>query len=97
VGVAHKGFSAAEIVMHGRAAHGSRPAEGKDAILRMGRVLAKLEAEDRALQGQPATDPFVPDTTPIPASLRSEISRRMREQARMRSHAYRDEPQTADN
>jgi acetylornithine deacetylase len=54
VGVAHKGFSAAEIVMHGRAAHGSRPAEGEDAILRMGRVLAKLEAEDRALQGQPA-------------------------------------------
>ena len=54
VGVAHKGFSAAEIVMHGRAAHGSRPAEGRDAILRMGRVLAKLEAEDRRLQGQPA-------------------------------------------
>jgi acetylornithine deacetylase len=54
VGVAHKGFSAAEVVMHGRAAHGSRPAEGRDAILRMGRVLAKLEAEDRRLQGQPA-------------------------------------------
>jgi acetylornithine deacetylase len=54
VGVAHKGFSAAEIVMQGRAAHGSRPAEGRDAILRMGRVLAKLEAEDRRLQGQPA-------------------------------------------
>jgi acetylornithine deacetylase len=54
VGVAHKGFSAAEVVMHGRAAHGSRPAEGRDAILRMGRVLAKLEAEDRKLQGLPA-------------------------------------------
>jgi acetylornithine deacetylase len=54
VGVAHKGFSAAEVVMHGRAAHGSRPAEGRDAILRMGRVLAKLEAEDRRLQGQQA-------------------------------------------
>jgi acetylornithine deacetylase/succinyl-diaminopimelate desuccinylase-like protein len=52
VGVAHKGFSAAEIVMHGRAAHGSRPAEGRDAILRMGRVLTKLEAEDRALQAE---------------------------------------------
>ena len=37
VGVAHKGFSAADIVMHGRAAHGSRPADGRDAILRMGR------------------------------------------------------------
>jgi acetylornithine deacetylase len=53
VGVAHKGFSAAEIVMHGRAAHGSRPAEGRDAILRMGRVLARLEAEDQRLQAQP--------------------------------------------
>ena len=53
VGVAHKGFSAAEIVMHGRAAHGSRPAEGRDAILRMGRVLAALETHDRWLQKQP--------------------------------------------
>ena len=53
VGVAHKGFSAAEIVMHGRAAHGSRPADGRDAILRMGRVLAALETRDRWLQTQP--------------------------------------------
>ena len=51
IGVAHKGFSAAEIVVHGRAAHGSRPDEGRDAILRMGRVLAELEALDRRLQG----------------------------------------------
>jgi acetylornithine deacetylase len=53
VGIAHKGFSAAEIVMHGRAAHGSRPADGRDAILRMGRVLAALETRDRWLQAQP--------------------------------------------
>jgi acetylornithine deacetylase len=53
VGIAHKGFSAAEIVMHGRAAHGSRPADGRDAILRMGRVLAGLELRDRWLQAQP--------------------------------------------
>jgi acetylornithine deacetylase len=53
VGVAHKGFSAAEIVVHGRAAHGSRPADGIDAILHMGRVLARLEALDRSLQAQP--------------------------------------------
>jgi acetylornithine deacetylase len=58
VGVAHRGFSAAEIVMHGRAAHGSRPADGRDAILRMGRVLARLEARDRWLQAQPP-QPFV--------------------------------------
>ena len=39
VGVAHKGFAWAEIRTAGRAAHGSRPADGRDAILRMGRVL----------------------------------------------------------
>ena len=58
VGVAHKGFSAAEILMHGRAAHGSRPADGRDAILRMGRVLAALERHDRWLQAQPP-DPWL--------------------------------------
>jgi acetylornithine deacetylase len=49
IGTAHKGFSAAEVVVRGRAAHGSRPAEGRDAIVRMGRVLSRLEALDRAL------------------------------------------------
>ena len=48
--VGHKGFEWIEITVHGRAAHGSRPAEGQDAILRLGRVLARLEALDRALQ-----------------------------------------------
>ena len=42
--VAHKGFAWLEITTRGRAAHGSRPAEGRDAIMRMGRVLAALEA-----------------------------------------------------
>jgi acetylornithine deacetylase len=48
--ITHKGFAWIEITTHGRAAHGSRPAEGRDAILRMGRVLGRLEALDRALQ-----------------------------------------------
>jgi acetylornithine deacetylase/succinyl-diaminopimelate desuccinylase family protein len=48
--VGHKGFSWVEVEAGGRAAHGSRPREGRDAILRMGRVLARLEALDRALQ-----------------------------------------------
>lgn len=52
VGVAHKGFAWFEIETRGRAAHGSRPAEGRDAIMRMGRVLARLEAMDRELQGR---------------------------------------------
>lgn len=52
VSVGHKGFSWVEVVTRGRAAHGSRPREGRDAILRMGRVLARLEALDRELQAR---------------------------------------------
>jgi acetylornithine deacetylase len=50
VAVAHKGFEWVEIETEGRAAHGSRPRDGRDAILRMGRVLAELEILDRTLQ-----------------------------------------------
>ena len=53
VAVAHKGFAWVDIVVEGQAAHGSRPSEGRDAILRMGRVLARLEALDRGLQARP--------------------------------------------
>ena len=52
IAVAHKGFAWLRVVTHGRAAHGSRPAEGRDAIIRMGRVLARLETLDRTLQGR---------------------------------------------
>src|SRR5690348_1365790 len=41
--VAHKGYAWFEIVTHGRAAHGSLPAEGRDAIRMMGRVLVALD------------------------------------------------------
>ncbi len=51
--VAHKGFAWLEITVHGRAAHGSRPAEGRDAIMMMGRVLHLLEHRDKALQARP--------------------------------------------
>ena len=54
VAVAHKGFQWVEVQTRGRAAHGSRPREGRDAILRMGRVLHKLEALDRTLQKRAA-------------------------------------------
>jgi acetylornithine deacetylase len=50
VAVAHKGFEWVEVETEGRAAHGSRPRDGRDAILRMGRVLSELEALDRSLQ-----------------------------------------------
>jgi acetylornithine deacetylase len=41
--IAHKGFSWHEITTMGRAAHGSRPDLGVDAIMHMGRVLHRLE------------------------------------------------------
>jgi len=50
IAVGHKGFAWVEVEVHGKAAHGSRPQEGEDAILRMGRVLKHLEALDRDLQ-----------------------------------------------
>jgi acetylornithine deacetylase len=52
IAAAHKGFSWVEITTAGRAAHGSRPGEGRDAIFYMGRVLACLEALDRQLQSR---------------------------------------------
>ena len=53
VAVGHKGFAWIDVETFGRAAHGSRPRDGRDAILRMGRVLQRLEALDRALQAHP--------------------------------------------
>ena len=53
IGTGHKGFAWFEIETRGRAAHGSRPREGRDAIMRMGRVLHALEALDRRLQAKP--------------------------------------------
>jgi len=52
VAIGHKGFAWFEIVTAGRAAHGSRPKDGRDAILRMGRVLHELEQLDRQLQAR---------------------------------------------
>jgi acetylornithine deacetylase len=54
IAIAHKGFEWVEIETEGRAAHGSRPSDGRDAIRMMGRVLTELDALDRALQAQPA-------------------------------------------
>ncbi|MCY3413695.1 MAG: ArgE/DapE family deacylase [Candidatus Heimdallarchaeota archaeon] len=41
--VAHKGFTWTKISVFGRAAHGSLPDEGVDAIVKMGKVLVALE------------------------------------------------------
>jgi acetylornithine deacetylase len=53
VGIGHKGFAWIDVETTGRAAHGSRPREGRDAIMRMGRVLQRLERLDRELQSRP--------------------------------------------
>ena len=51
--VAHKGFAWMHLVTRGVAAHGSRPAEGVDAIAHMGRVLGAIEAHSVELSRCP--------------------------------------------
>lgn len=54
VGIGHKGFEWAEVVTEGVAAHGSRPDDGVDAIVMMGRVLAGLERLEKTfMNGTP--------------------------------------------
>jgi len=54
--VGHKGFAWIEVTTTGRAAHGSRPREGRDAIVDMARVLMELDAKDRELQARPPSE-----------------------------------------
>ncbi len=67
VGIGHKGFAWFDIETRGRAAHGSRPKEGIDAIVHMGRVLTRLEHLDRELQSR-APHPIM-GTASLHASL----------------------------
>ena len=53
VAVAHRGFVHLEVEVTGRAAHGSRPDVGIDAIAKMGRVLVRIEELDRTLRAEP--------------------------------------------
>ncbi|MBI3732853.1 MAG: M20/M25/M40 family metallo-hydrolase, partial [Chloroflexi bacterium] len=43
IGIGHKGFAWVEVETHGRAAHGSRPDLGVDAIVQMGKVLVEID------------------------------------------------------
>ncbi len=52
--LAHKGFIWLEVEVTGKAAHGSRPDLGVDAIMQMGRVLAGLEYLGHGLKIRPA-------------------------------------------
>ena len=53
IAVAHRGFVHLEVETHGRAAHGSRPELGIDAIAKMGRVLVGIEELDGRLRSTP--------------------------------------------
>jgi acetylornithine deacetylase len=58
--IAHKGFVWLEVIVHGKAAHGSRPQLGIDANLKMGRFLHELdqlEQELRAREPHPLIGP----------------------------------------
>jgi len=50
--IAHRGWVAFDIETRGRAAHGSRPDLGVDAIAKMGPILVQIEALDQSLQGR---------------------------------------------
>ena len=51
--LAHRGFVWLEIETIGKAAHGSRPDLGVDAIVKMGKVLAEIEKLDLKLRANP--------------------------------------------
>jgi len=51
--LAHRGFVWLEVETIGRAAHGSRPDLGVDAIVKMGKVLTEMEKLDHALRSNP--------------------------------------------
>ena len=51
--LAHRGFVWLEIETIGKAAHGSRPDLGLDAIVKMGKVLVELEKLDQELRSHP--------------------------------------------
>lgn len=64
--LAHKGFVWLAVETRGRAAHGSDPGSGVDANLRMGRVLAGLEALAAELAGRPAHPRLGPPSVHAP-------------------------------
>ncbi len=49
IGIAHKGFAWAGVTVFGKAAHGSRPAEGVDAIVKAGKFLAEVERYEQTV------------------------------------------------
>jgi acetylornithine deacetylase len=54
VTIAHRGFVWFDVEVQGRAAHGSRPELGIDAIAKAGKFLVELEELDKSLRANPA-------------------------------------------
>ena len=54
ISIAHKGFVWLEVDVFGKAAHGSRPTLGIDAIAKMGKVLIKIDELDQTLRANPS-------------------------------------------
>ncbi len=52
--IAHKGFIWFDVIVAGKAAHGSRPELGVDAITKAGKFLVALEEYDRRLRANPS-------------------------------------------
>jgi len=52
--IAHKGFVWLDVETQGKAAHGSRPHLGTDAITKMGHVLTELDRLDQILRANPS-------------------------------------------
>ncbi len=85
---AHRGFVWMEVITQGRAAHGSRFAEGIDANMHMGRVLVEIEKLSRELVQRPGHPLLGPPSIHVPlmkggtsqsvyaASCRIELERR---------------------
>jgi acetylornithine deacetylase len=51
--IAHKGFIWFDVILHGKAAHGSRPELGVDAITKAGKLLYALELHDQRMRSEP--------------------------------------------
>ena len=56
ISIAHRGFVWLEFEVFGKAAHGSRPHLGIDAIVKMGKVLVALDTLDQTIRANPTDD-----------------------------------------
>jgi acetylornithine deacetylase len=56
ISITHKGFVWLDVEVFGKAAHGSRPHLGIDAIAKMGKVLVKIDELDQTLRANPTHD-----------------------------------------